>query len=117
MNLITIDFETFYEKSTFSLSKLTTEEYVRNDRFEVIGVAVKVNDGETEWGSGTHEQIKSWLQTYDWDNSGVLAHNMMFDGFILSERFGIKPKIYLDTLCMGRALHGVEVGGSLGALT
>ena len=117
MNLITIDFETFYEKSTFSLSKLTTEEYVRSDRFEVIGVAVKVNDGETEWGSGTHEQIKSWLQTFDWENSGVLAHNMMFDGFILSERFGIYPKIYLDTLCMGRALHGVEVGGSLGALT
>jgi DNA polymerase I-like protein with 3'-5' exonuclease and polymerase domains len=117
MNLITIDFETFYEKSTFSLSKLTTEEYVRSDRFEVIGVAVKVNDGETEWGSGTHEQIKSWLQTYDWENSGVLAHNMMFDGFILSERFGINPKIYLDTLCMGRALHGVEVGASLGALT
>jgi DNA polymerase I-like protein with 3'-5' exonuclease and polymerase domains len=117
VNLITIDFETFYEKSTFSLSKLTTEEYVRSDRFEVIGVAVKVNDGETEWGSGTHEQIKSWLQTYDWENSGVLAHNMMFDGFILSERFGIQPKIYLDTLCMGRALHGVEVGGSLGALT
>ena len=117
MNLITIDFETFYEKSTFSLSKLTTEEYVRSDRFEVIGVAVKVNDGETEWGSGTHEQIKSWLQTFDWENSGVLAHNMMFDGFILSERFGIYPKIYLDTLCMGRALHGVEVGASLGALT
>jgi len=117
VNLITIDFETFYEKSTFSLSKLTTEEYVRSDRFEVIGVAVKVNDGETEWGSGTHEQIKSWLQTYDWENSGVLAHNMMFDGFILSERFGIYPKIYLDTLCMGRALHGVEVGASLGALT
>ena len=117
MNLITIDFETFYDKSTFSLSKMTTEEYVRSDRFEVIGVAVKVNDGETEWGSGTHEQIKSWLQTYDWENSGVLAHNMMFDGFILSERFGINPKIYLDTLCMGRALHGVEVGGSLGALT
>jgi len=117
VNLITIDFETFYEKSTFSLSKLTTEEYVRSDRFEVIGVAIKVNDGETEWGSGTHEQIKSWLQTFDWENSGVLAHNMMFDGFILSERFGIYPKIYLDTLCMGRALHGVEVGGSLGALT
>jgi len=117
VNLITIDFETFYEKSTFSLSKLTTEEYVRSDRFEVIGVAIKVNDGETEWGSGTHEQIKSWLQTFDWENSGVLAHNMMFDGFILSERFGIYPKIYLDTLCMGRALHGVEVGASLGALT
>ena len=116
MNLITIDFETFYEKSTFSLSKLTTEEYVRSDRFEVIGVAVKVNDGETEWGSGTHEQIKSWLDTYPWAESMVLAHNMMFDGFILNEIFGIRPKAYADTLCMGRALHGVEVGASLGAL-
>jgi DNA polymerase I-like protein with 3'-5' exonuclease and polymerase domains len=117
VNLITIDFETFYEKSTFSLSKLTTEEYVRSDRFEVIGVAVKVNDGETEWASGTHEQIKSWLKTYSWADSMVLAHNMMFDGLILGERFGIYPKAYADTLCMGRALHGVEVGASLGALT
>jgi DNA polymerase len=116
MNLITIDFETFYEKSTFSLSKLTTEEYVRSDRFEVIGVAVKVNDGETEWASGTHEQIKGWLKSFDWANSMAIAHNMMFDGFILSERFGIFPKVYADTLSMGRGLHGVEVGGSLAVL-
>lgn len=116
MDFITIDFETFYEKSTYSLSKLTTEEYVRNDRFEVIGVAIKLNDGETEWGSGTHEQIKDWLKTYPWDSSMAVAHNMMFDGFILSEIFGIHPKVYADTLSMGRALHGVEVGGSLGAL-
>ena len=116
MNLITIDFETFYEKSTFSLSKLTTEEYVRSDRFEVIGVAVKVNDGETEWGSGTHEQIKSWLSTYPWADSMAVAHNMMFDGFILNEIFDIHPKAYADTLSMGRALHGVEVSSSLAAL-
>jgi DNA polymerase I-like protein with 3'-5' exonuclease and polymerase domains len=116
MNLITIDFETFYEKSTFSLSKMTTEEYVRSDRFEVIGVAVKVNDGETEWASGTHEQIKGWLEEFDWANSMAIAHNMMFDGFILSERFGIHPKVYADTLSMGRGLHGVEVGGSLAVL-
>ena len=116
MKLITIDFETFYEKSTFSLSKLTTEEYVRDDRFEVIGVAVKVNDGETEWASGTHEQIKGWLEGFDWVNSMAIAHNMMFDGFILSERFGIFPKVYADTLSMGRAIHGVEVGGSLAVL-
>ena len=116
MNLITIDFETFYEKSTFSLSKMTTEEYIRSDRFEVIGVAVKVNGGETEWASGTHEQIKGWLKSFPWGDSMAIAHNMMFDGFILSERFGIFPKVYADTLSMGRALHGVEVGGSLAVL-
>ena len=116
MNILTIDFETFYEKSTFSLSKMTTEEYVRSDRFEVIGVSVKLNGGETEWASGTHEQIRDYLKSFPWEDSMCVAHNAMFDGFILGERFGIYPKVYADTLCMGRALHGVEVGGSLGAL-
>jgi len=116
VNIITIDFETFYEKSVYSLSKLTTEEYVRSDRFEVIGVAVKLNGNETEWASGTHKELLAWLQTFPWKDSMCVAHNMMFDGFILGERFGIYPKVYADTLCMGRALHGVEVGGSLGAL-
>jgi hypothetical protein len=35
MDLITIDFETYYDK-TFSLSKMTTEAYVRDPQFEVI---------------------------------------------------------------------------------
>ena len=42
MNLITLDFETFYDTS-FSLSRLTTEEYIRSPDFELIGVGVKVN--------------------------------------------------------------------------
>ena len=116
MNLITIDFETFYDKE-FSLSKMTTEEYVRDPRFEVIGIGVKVNNEETEWASGTHEQLKQWLQkSFEWSDAFVLAHNTLFDGAILSWRFGINPRGWLDTLCMGRALHGVEVGGSLKVL-
>ena len=98
------------------MSKLTTEEYVRNDKFEVIGVAVKVNDGETEWASGTHEQMGKFLKTFPWEESMMLAHNCMFDGFIMSERFGINAKAYADTMCMGRALHGVESSASLSAL-
>ena len=117
MDLITIDFETYYDKD-FSLSKITTEEYIRSDLFEVIGVGVKINNQETEWASGTHEQIKQWLQSnFEWERCFVLAHNTLFDGAILSWRFGVSPRGWLDTLCMGRALHGVEVGGSLKALT
>ena len=116
MDLITIDFETYYDRD-FSLSKITTEEYVRSDLFEVIGVSVKVNNQETEWASGTHKQIREWLQSnFEWERGFVLAHNTLFDGAILSWRFGINPRGWLDTLCMGRALHGVEVGGSLKAL-
>lgn len=116
MDLITLDFETYYDKE-FSLRKVTTENYIRDPRFEVIGVGVKLNDNETEWASGTHEQIKKYLHTFDWANSILLCHNTMFDGAILSWIFDVRPRVLADTLCMARALHGVEVGGSLHALT
>ena len=115
MDLITLDFETYYDKE-YSLGKLTTEEYVRDSRFEVIGIGIKVNDQDTEWASGTHEQLKEYLQSFPWDNALVVAHNTMFDGAILSWIFDIHPKVYGDTLCMARAYHGVESSGSLRAL-
>jgi DNA polymerase len=115
MDLIVLDFETYYDQD-FSLSKITTEEYVRDYRFEVIGLAVKVNNNQTEWASGTHEQIKDWLNTFNWADAMVVCHNTMFDGAILAWRFGVKPRVWADTLCMGRALHGIEVGGSLKAM-
>jgi DNA polymerase I-like protein with 3'-5' exonuclease and polymerase domains len=115
MNLITIDFETYYDKD-FSLSKITTEEYVRSELFETIGVAVKVNDGETEWFSGTEKETYKFLSKFDWKNSIALAHNAVFDMAILNWRYGISPKKIADTLSMARAIHGTEVGGSLGAL-
>jgi DNA polymerase len=115
MDLITIDFETYYDRE-FSLTKLTTEEYIRDERFEVIGVGIKVNNGVVEWASGTESQLKDWLLQFDWKNSMALAHNAMFDGAIMAWRFGIVPALWLDTLCMGRALHGVEVSNSLASL-
>ena len=115
MDIITIDMETYYDKD-YSLSKITTEENVRSPLFEVIGVAVKINDGEPEWASGTHDELKAWLQQFDWANAMAIAHNAMFDGAILNWKFDITPKVWIDTLCMGRALHGVEVSGSLAAL-
>lgn len=115
MDLITIDIETYYDKE-FSLSKMTTEEYIRDPRFEVIGVSVKVNNGPTEWASGRHDEIKDYLDTFNWANSMVLAHNTMFDGAILSWLFDVRPRVWADTLCIARALHGLNVSGSLKAL-
>ena len=115
MKILTIDFETYYDKE-YSLSKMTTEEYIRSDQFEVIGVAVKEDDGETVWYDNKHMTASRFAQLYDWKNCLVLAHNTQFDGAILSWRYGIKPKGWLDTLCMARAVHGVDAGGSLKAL-
>ena len=115
MNILTIDFETYYSQE-YGLKKLTTEEYIRDSRFEAIGVAVQVNAGEPVWFSGTHVELHQFLASYDWEHSLALAHNAPFDGAILNWVFGIKPKGWLDTLSMGRALHGTEVGGSLAVL-
>ena len=116
MDLITLDFETYYDRE-FSLSKLTTEAYIRDPRFEVIGVGVKVNNKETEWASGSHEQIKTYLQSFDWSDAMLLCHNTMFDGAILNWRYDISPRVYADTMCIARAIHGVETSASLRAVS
>ena len=113
--ILTIDFETFYSQE-FSLSKMTTEEYVRSPEFEVIGVSVQVDDGEPVWFSGTMADTEDWLKQFDWSKSIAVAHNAMFDGAILTWCFDIRPKAWVDTLSMARALHGTEVGGSLAKL-
>ena len=112
MNFITIDFETYYDKE-YSLSKLTTEQYIRDDRFEVIGVAVKVNHGNCEWFSGGHNETKEFLQRFNWENSIAIAHNALFDGAILSWIFDIHPKGIADTLSMARTCGDAKAGNSL----
>ena len=117
MNLITLDFESYYDgKKRLGFKTQTTEEYVRDSRFEVIGVGVKVNDGAETWFSGSAKEISDHLNSYDWAVSALLCHNTLFDGCILSWRFGVKPAYLFDTLSMARAIHGVEAGGSLAKL-
>jgi DNA polymerase len=112
MDIVTLDFETYYSKD-YGLGKMTTEEYVRHDKFEVIGVSIKVNDGPTDWFSGTMEGTRTFLNSLDYSDKAILCHNTAFDGLILSEHFGIKPKFWFDTMSMAKPTHSVTVGGSL----
>ena len=115
MNLVTLDFETYYAQD-FSLSKITTEEYIRDRRFEVIGLGLKHGPNSTEWAQG-EGQVKELLGSVDFAKTGVIAHNTAFDGAILNWRYGVKPKAWFDTMCMGRALHGTEHSVSLKAMS
>lgn len=115
MNLITVDFETFYDQS-YSLSKLTTEAYIRHPDFETIGVSVKLNDSSPVWFSGTKPQTKAWLDQWHMEDAVVVAHNAMFDMAILNWHFDICPKRIVDTLSMARALLGGKVSVGLAAL-
>jgi DNA polymerase len=113
MNIITLDFETYYDMKTFSLSKMTTEAYIKSPEFEVVGFAYRIDEGEIEWVTGSYSELKSKLTSLQIENKYLLCHNTAFDGAILSWIFGIKPKYYLDTLSMARPITGLTVGGSL----
>jgi DNA polymerase I-like protein with 3'-5' exonuclease and polymerase domains len=102
VKLVTIDFETYYDQE-YSLRKMSTEEYVRDPRFEVMGVAVKVDRGATQWFSGDEKATRGFLESLWLGGCAILAHNMVFDGLILAERFGIYPAMYLDTMLMANA--------------
>ena len=114
-NLITIDFETYYDKE-YGLKKFTTEEYIRDEKFEVIGVAVK-DKGITKWVSGTYDEIKSFLDSYNMHEHFVLGHNMKFDAAILSWHFDIHPLGLFDTMSMAQIIHGLTESVSLANLS
>ena len=98
MDVYTLDFEAYYDKD-YSLSKLTTEEYVRDKRFEVIGLAIKKNDKATKYINDPR-LVERLLSHIDFSQCAILCHNTMFDGAILSWRYGVKTKVWFDTMCM-----------------
>lgn len=116
---ITIDFETYYTDKAggYSLSYMTAEEYIRDPRFEIIGVSLKFGDAPSSYYTGDLPHIKQVLQSIDWSNAMAIGHNESeFDSLIMTEVVGIRPRIYVCTLQMARALHAGKQAKSLDAL-
>jgi DNA polymerase len=112
VHVVTIDFETYFD-SEYTLSKMTTEEYVRDPRFDALGAAICEN-GRVEWFSP--KDLRYWLTAMG-DNIAMLAHHAHFDGLILSHHFDFRPKFWLDTLSMARVLFDSSVKKGLGDLS
>lgn len=114
--IITIDFETRWDKRDYTLSKMTTEEYIRDERFTAFGACLHEfnTDAPTVWVRG--DELVDVLGGVDWSRTAVLAHNAQFDVSILEWRYGVRPCFIFDSLSMARALRGVEVGNSLAKL-
>ena len=108
--LVSLDFETFYD-ADYTLSKLSTSEYVRDERFEASMVGIKIGNKKTK--VVPHSKIAAELAAINWETHSVLCHNVQFDGFILSHHYGVFPKRYYCTLGMARGLHSNEIGAGL----
>ena len=111
MDLLGLDFETYYSQD-YSLSSMTTEAYVRDPRFEMILVSVKINDAPAFWL--LRDRFEHFIEhEVDWANTAAIAHHAHFDGLILSHHFGKRPAMWIDTLSMARVIDGPKAGNSL----
>ena len=114
MKLFAIDFETYYSDE-YTLSNLTTEAYVRSERFQTIGVGI-VNPATKERRWLEHDEFKRRAAKVDWSQVAILAHHAHFDAFILWHHYGIIPGFIFDTLSMANAIHGPGVAKNLAEL-
>ena len=114
--IVTIDFETRWDSKDYTLSKMTTEEYIRDKRFKAFGLCVREfgSADDIRWVRGT--DLPEYFSGVDWGRTAVLAHNAQFDVSIIEWVYAVKPAFIFDTLSMARALRGVEVGNSLAKL-
>jgi len=114
--ILSIDFETRWSSKNYTLTKTTTEEYIRDTRFKAFGACVHEfgTDSPIEWVRGA--ELPEYFSSVDWGRTAVLAHNAQFDISIMAWRYGVRPCFIFDTLSMARATRGVEVGNSLARL-
>lgn len=116
---VVIDFETYYDKD-YSLKKITSEEYIRCDKFECIGVAVKIGDMPTHfYKKETGIEIIRHIVTTTYPNSPVAVQNAPFDAGILAFRYGIHPNFIVDTMTLAKlsAFDRVAGGTSLAKMS
>jgi DNA polymerase len=94
--VIAFDFETYYNtEDKYSLAVktplMTTERYVRDDRFQVICVTATL-DGDTVYSAWGHDDCRQLLLDLGVERKDTLcvAHNARFDGCIAEMRMGIR---------------------------
>ena len=103
MKIWTIDFESFFSDD-FTLKKYTTEQYIRDPRFEALLMGVRTPEGVYHYVD--QDCIAKYLSTIDWSDAAILCHHAQFDGLILSHHYGVTPAEYFCTLSMARLMLG-----------
>jgi DNA polymerase len=99
---LVLDLETYYDDQ-YSLKRMHTLEYVRDERFLIHGAAVKIDDdpGATFY---TAEALGSLLEELPAAEVELVCHNTYFDGLALYHHYQFVPGRYADTLSMARGL-------------
>ena len=111
MDILTLDMECFYDNE-YTLSKMSTEAYLRDPRMEEILWGIKWNDSASFWVL-PDRAAHFFKHEVDWANTTLLHHHAHFDAARLAWAHGVKPALILDTLSMARIIDGPKAGNSL----
>ena len=103
MDLIVLDHETYYDQE-YSLSKMSTEDYITDERYQTMMVSIKRNDAPVEWTSGDTNHVTQWLFDKGVHRAGVVCHHHMFDGLVNLVRHGFVPPVLFCTKSMAKAV-------------
>lgn len=103
--LVVIDFETYWDSKTYTLSKMGPIEYVRNENFAPQLCAFAMSNGAccVDCFAVEHERLRTTFENLDTHDVAWCGHNMHgFDSLILSEFFDFHPRKIWDTIAMMR---------------
>jgi hypothetical protein len=113
---VSLDLESYYSTATgYTLTKMTTEEYIRDARAEMLCLGV-CERGKPAYSVPQPDLQRFFAQAYDWNETAVLCHHAHFDGLFFNDHFGMRPGFWLDTLSMARAILPRGTPLSLGKL-
>lgn len=103
-HLLVLDFESYFDRDECSLKKLSPPEYIFHPKFKInLLAAFDIN-----WPAPriiNPEEIPDFLAQYPPEETVAVAHNMLFDGAILSWKYGWVPGRLVDTLGLVRSLR------------
>lgn len=117
MQIVYLDFETYYHKENFSLKTAkSTGEYIGTTQVQMVGWAF--GDGDVHLAVG-EDEVRTALAKINWSQTALVSHNTQFDARLLMQRFGHTPAFFFDTLAMMRSLHWNTIfgGAKLGHLS
>jgi len=105
---VTIDLETYFD-AQYSLTKktITTMDYVRDPRFELQGMSIKIGGSRTRYYDTTEaiqKQIANLKKLQKTHKINLIGQNTKFDALVLNERLGFTPDYYSDTQAMSKGL-------------
>jgi len=101
MNIF-LDYESYYENGTYTLRKMSIEEYVRDPRFELHLLGVAVDDQPVQMVPAHLIRSVLTILPLDDPNTWVYMQNAKFDAFITEDYLGIKIANPICTRAMAR---------------